>query len=202
MSEELSLGFHVFFLPNSGYRNYWVLKCFEHAWKILNPNCPQHVLLTLQQCRLLTSKYFRVSVIDDVLGVEALRWTLGVSPLSTAMCCSIKMWCLGKPPGLQYETQFTLCLEPGQYNLCSEDGQTKIDILNCSTCSRISCVHALESIWTYCDLTSSYLVAFSGHVWSSDRLYWRAIQYILCVCSLKNPTWDHQIHFFGVQITY
>ena len=53
-------------------------------------------------------------------------------------------------------------------------------------------IWALENIWTYCGSARSYLAAFLVPFWSSDRPYWRAIQYILYVGSLKNPIWDHQ----------
>lgn len=222
MSEELRLGFHVFFLilPGTRTAGVWnVLNIHEELWP---PTC----FADTCPCRLLTSKYFRVSVIDDVLGVEAplLRWTFG--SLMFRRRLQSMPWGFQVTNhychGLQHKdvkpwkaTRIAVC-EADMFTLCFGARAIQFVFTRWTTKQRltywtaqhvleypwISCVHALERIWTYCDLANSYLVAFSGHVWSSDRSYWRAIQYILCVCSLKNLTWDHQMHFFGVQFTF
>lgn len=212
--------FFFLILPGTRTGGVWnVLNIHEKLWP---PTC----FADTCHCRLLTSKYFRVSVIDDVLGVEAplLRWTFG--SLMFRRRLQSMPWGFQVTNhychGLQHKdvkpwkaTRVAVC-EADMFTLCFGARAIQFVFTRWTTKQRltywtaqhvleypwISCVHALERIWTYCDLANSYLVAFSGHVWSSDRSYWRALQYILCVCSLKNLTWDHQIHFFGVQFRY
>lgn len=146
ISEELSLGFHVFFF---WYYRVPELLGFEMFWTFMKNYDPQHVLLTLATAGCwhrnisasvwsTTSWVWRLFCFVEPLGVSCSGDVCKVchedfkSPITSAMCamcCSIKMWSLGKPPGLQYERQICLLfvLEPGQYNLCSEDGQPNKD---------------------------------------------------------------------------
>ena len=212
MSEELRLGFLCFF--SDTYRVPELLG-FEMFWTLMKKFEPQHVLLTLG-----TAGCWHRNISASVWSTTSWVWRLlcFVEPLgvSNHYChedfkSPITKRCeaLESQQGCSMRGRYVYSLfwSPGN-TICVQkmDNQTKIDILNCSTCSRISCVHALERIWTCCDLANPtwlpFLVTFGAQIDRIEGLYSTYCVFVPSKISLEITKYIFSVFNFCLHTSY
>lgn len=169
--------FFFLILPGTRTGGVWnVLNIHEKLWP---PTC----FADTCHCRLLTSKYFRVSVIDDVLGVEAplLRWTFGSLMFRRRL--------QSMPWGFQVTNHYCHGL---QHKDVKPWKATRVAVCE-------------ADMFTLCFGARAIQFVFTRWTTKQRLTYWTAqhvLEYpwISCVHALESPTWLPFLVTFGAQI--